>query len=56
MSQKKLDNLFSGMPNVSSITDDIVTAGSEKQRKDHDDILDEVLWVCKQINFKTGQR
>ena len=36
MSQEKIDNLFSVMPNVIGIADDILIAGFDEQCKDHD--------------------
>ena len=53
MFQKKMDKLFSGMPNVFGIADVILIAGFDKQGTDHDDTLDKVLWVCIQANLKT---
>ena len=44
MLQKKIDESFSGMPNVFGITDDIVIAGFNEQDKDHNETLNKVLW------------
>ena len=41
---QKIDELFSGMPNVFGIADDILIAGFDKQ--DHDETLGKVLQVC----------
>ena len=48
----KIDELFIGMPNVFGITDDILIAGFDDQGKDHDEILDKVFQVCRQVNLK----
>ena len=45
MFQKKIDELFSGMPNVFSIADDILIAGLNGQGKDHDKTLEKVHQV-----------
>ena len=52
MFQKKIDELFSGMPNAFSIAYDILIAGCDKQSTDHDETLDKVLWVCRQATLK----
>ena len=40
------------MPNVFGIADDILIAGFNKQVKDHDEILDKILLICRLENFK----
>ena len=45
MFQKKIDELFSGISNVFAIADDILIVGFDKQGKDHDKMLEKVLWV-----------
>ena len=52
MLQKKIDELFSGMPNVFGIAGEILIAGFNEQGKDHYEILDKVLWVCWQANLE----
>ena len=52
MFQKKLDGLLSGMPNVFTIADDILTAGFDELGRDHDVTLDKVLRICRQANLK----
>ena len=46
MIQKKIDEMFCGMPNVFGIADDSLISGSDKQGKDHDKTLDKVLKIC----------
>ena len=46
MFQKKIDILFSDMPNLFSIADDILIAGLNEWGNDHDETLRKVLQVC----------
>ena len=55
MFQKKTDELFSGMPNVLGIADDILIAGFDKQGKDNDEPLDKVFDVCRQTSLKLNK-
>ena len=48
MFRKKINELFSGMPNIFSIADDILIAGFAESGKDHDETLEKVFWVCMQ--------
>ena len=48
-------NLFSGIPNVFSIADDILIEGFDKQGKDHDETVDKLLRVCIQANLKLNK-
>ena len=54
MFQKKIYELFSGMPDVFGIADDILIAGFDKCGKDHDEML-KVLWVCRQANLNLNK-
>ena len=40
------------MSNVFGIADDILTSGFDEQGKDHNETLEKVLWVCRQVNLK----
>ena len=40
MFQKKIGELFSGLPNVFGIADGILIAGNDEQGKDHDVMLE----------------
>ena len=53
--QKKIDELFSSMPNIFSIADDILIAGFDKYGKDHDATLDKVPRVCSQANLQINK-
>ena len=55
MFQKKINELFSGMPNVFDIADDILIAGFNEQDNDHDETLGKVLRVCRQANVKLNK-
>ena len=52
MSQKKIDESFSGMPNVCITADDIFIAGFDKHARDHNATLDRVLSICRQENLR----
>ena len=47
MFQKKIDELFSGILNVFGIADENLIAGFDERSKDHDEILEKVLWICR---------
>ena len=49
-------NLFSGMPNVCSIADDILVSGFEEPGRDHDATLDNVLEYSGMPTWKLEQR
>ena len=55
MFQKKIDELFSGIPNVFSIADEILISDFDEQGRDHDATLDKVLRVCMQANMKLNK-
>ena len=50
--QNKIDELFSGMPNVLGNADDILIVSFDEQCKDHDKMPEKVLWICSQVNLK----
>ena len=43
MSQHKIDEIFSDMPNIFGITDDILVIGYDEDRVDHDAAVHKVL-------------
>ena len=51
MFQKKIDDFFSGMPNVLGIADDILNADYDEQGKNQDEILDQVIYADRQTSF-----
>ena len=56
MFQKKIDELFSGTPNVFGTADDISIAGFNEQSKDHNEKLNKVLLICRQANLKLNKK
>ena len=52
MLQKMIDELFSGMPNVFSIDDNILIVGFDEMDRDHKATLDKVLGIYRKANMK----
>ena len=52
MFQKKIDELFSGIPNACGIADDILIAGFGTLGKDHKAKIDKLLRICRQASMK----
>ena len=50
--QKKIDEIFSVMPNIFSNADDILVAGFNEQGKDQDVTLDKVLRIYRRLNLR----
>ena len=55
MFQCKIDKIFSDMPNVFCITDDILVIGYDENGADHDAVVHNVLWRCKEVNSKLNK-
>ena len=55
MFQKKVNEIFSGMPNAFSIADGILIAGFDEQGKYQNETLEKILWVCRQANIKLNK-
>ena len=55
MFQCTIDEIFSDMPNVFGITDDILVIGYDKDRKDHNEAVYNVLRQCKEVNLKLNK-
>ena len=53
MFQKKTDEIFSGMPNVFSIADDILMQVLMTMAETHNATLDKILRICKQNKPET---
>ena len=51
MFQIKCDKIFEELPNVFSIVDDILVGGYEADSKDHDQTLQRILQICRQVNL-----
>ena len=52
---QKTDKIFKDLPNVFGITDDILVVGYDRDGKDHDDTLQGVLQVYRQVNLKLNK-
>ena len=50
MFQRKIDELFIGIPNVFGIADDILIVGFDEQGKDHDETLRQGI-----LDMQTGK-
>ena len=55
MFQKKIDELFSVMPNVFGIADAIVIVDFDEWGKDHYEMLEKVLWICRQAKLRPNK-
>ena len=52
MFQCKIDEIFSDMPNVFGIVDDILVIGYDEDGVDHDVAVHKVLQQCEEVNLK----
>ena len=55
MFQCEIDEIFSDMPNVFGIADDILVIGYDENGADHDAAVHKVLWRCKEVNLKLNK-
>ena len=55
MFQCKIDEIFSDMPNVFGITDNILVIGYDENGADHDAAVVKLLWQCKEVNLKLNK-
>ena len=55
MFQHKIDEIFNDMVNVFGIADDILVIGYDKDRKDHDEAVYNVLRWCREVNLKLNK-
>ena len=51
MFRRKIDEIFKDLPNEFVIADEILVVGYDVDGKDHDDMLQTVLQICKQVNL-----
>ena len=51
----KIDKIFSDMPNVFGIGDDILVVGYDKNGADHDTAVHKVLQRCEEVNLKSNK-
>ena len=55
MFQCKIDEIFSDMPNIFGITDDILVIGYDDNGADHDAAVHRVLQRCEEVNLKLNK-
>ena len=55
MFQCKIDEIFSDMPNVFGIADDILVIEYDDNGADHDAVVHKVLQRCKEVNLKLNK-
>ena len=55
MFQRKIDKIVKELPNVFGIADDILVVGYEADGKDHDELLQRVLQIYRQVNLKLNK-
>ena len=56
MFQHKIDKIFTDVPNVFGIVNDILVIGYEKNEADHDAVVHKVLWRCKEVKLKLNTK
>ena len=54
MFQRKIDELFQGMPNVFGIADGILIRRPKDIGRDHDDTIDKALRIFRWVNLKAN--
>ena len=52
---KKIDGIFSGMPNIFGIADDTLIADFDEHGRDREEMLEKVLWIRRQSNLKLNK-
>ena len=55
MLQHKIDEIFSDIPNMFGITDNILVTGYDKDGVDHDTVVHKVLQWCAKVNLKLNK-
>ena len=55
MFQRKMDKIFTDLPNVFGIADDILVVGYDVDGEDHDHTSQRVLQICRQLNLKLNK-
>ena len=55
MFQHKMDKIFSDMPSVFGITDDILVIGYNEDGADHDTAVHKVLQWCEEVNLNLNK-
>ena len=55
MFQCKINEIVKNLPNVFSIADDILVVGYDIDGKDHNQVLQQVLQICRYLNLKINK-
>ena len=55
MFQQKIDKILKNLPDVFGIADDILVVGYDTDGKDHDEMLQKVLQICRQVKLKLNK-
>ena len=55
MFQRKIDELFKGIPKMFGITDDILIAGFDELDRDHNEAVVKVIEICRKANLKLNK-
>ena len=55
MFQQKIGEIFNDLPYVFGIADDILVVAYDSDSKDHDDTLQNVIQICRQVNLKLNK-
>ena len=55
MFEHKTDKILKNFPNVFGIADDILVVGYDTVQKHHDETLQHVLQICRQVNLKLNR-
>ena len=55
MFQRKIDKTFKDLPSMFGIADNFLVVGYDSNGKDHDDTLEQVLQICRQLNLKLNK-
>ena len=55
MFQHKIYEIFSNVPNIFGIADDVLVIGYDENGADHDAAVHKVLWQCEEVNLKLNK-
>ena len=51
----RIDEKLKNLPNVFGIADNLLFVGYDTGGKDHDEMLQQVLQICRQVNLKLNK-
>ena len=55
MFQCKINEIFRNLPSIFGIADDILIVGYDIDGKDHDEMLQQALQICRQVILKINK-